>query len=183
MAITLNALIEALTGAVATAQAELGRFQIINLGRYFDPADNRPRLMKVTLPSLKPGDAGKEVTFGVPLLTLHSPAHLRIKEVEFQFDVDLGDLGESSDSSVTVAENFFSSQRELNINPQPGLLGRKNTTKIVMKIEAVEQSEGVSRLIGELNKMHGEVAPSSDQTGTKDPNPPAGESANPKNRS
>jgi len=177
LAITLNALIEALTGAISVAQAELGRNQIINIGRYFEAETNRPRLLKVALPSMKPGDNGKEVTFGVPLLTLHSPAQLRIKEVEFQFDIDLGDFDEESEQSVTVAEGFFGSQRALNINPTPGLLGRKNTTKVIMKVEAVEQSEGTSRLIGELNKMHGEIpisdgAHDNDTPVTPPPTPP-----------
>ena len=86
---------------------------------------------------------------------LFRSAQLRIKEVEFQFDVDLGDLGESSESSVTVADDFLGSRREININPQPSLLGRRNTSKVILKVEAVEQSEGLVRLIGELNKMHG----------------------------
>jgi hypothetical protein len=157
LAITLNALIEALTGAISIAQAELGRNQIIDIGRYFEVKTNRPRLLKVTVPSMKPGDNRKEVTFGVPLLTLHSPSQLRIKEVEFQFDTDLGDFDEESERSVTVAEDFFGSKRALNINPTPGLLGRKNTTKVILKVEAADQSEGTSRLIGELNKMHGEI--------------------------
>ena len=176
MAVTLNSLIEALTGAVATAQAELARNQIVNLGRYFDPADNKPRVMKLTLPSMKPGDLGKDITYGVPLLSLHSPAQLRIKEVEFKFDVDLGDLGESSDTSVTVADDFLGSRREININPQPSLLGRRNTSKVILKVEAVEQSEGLVRLIGELNKMHGEfpvVDGESDGNNPPTPEPPS----------
>ncbi len=47
-----------MASAVAGAQAELSRGQIIDLGRYFEKDTNAPRLMKVQLPSLKPGDKG-----------------------------------------------------------------------------------------------------------------------------
>ncbi len=157
--VSLKSLVEAMASAVAAAQAELSRSQIIDLGRYFEKDSNAPRLMKLQLPSLKPGDNGKLVTYGVPLLTLNSPAQLRIKTVDFEFEVDLGDLGEPESADVTVAEDFGSNFRRLAINPQPSLLGRRNSTRVTLTVEAVEQSEGLARLIGELNKMHGPIDP------------------------
>ena len=77
---TLRSLIQGIAGAIASAQQEIERQQILNLGAFFDQT-LRPLMMSLRLPSLRHGvHPGTEDLVDIPLLTLlpHSP--LRISE-------------------------------------------------------------------------------------------------------
>ena len=156
---SLKALVHAITGAVASAQAEVERSQIVGLGSFFNE-DLTPKLMRIRLPSMKPGDNGKPIVHAVPLITLMAPSQLRIKEAEFRFKVELGDLSDRNEVQQTTHEDFNSGYRVLSIDPAPRLLGgrsgKSRIADVVIKVESAEQTEGLARLIGHLNNLHGE---------------------------
>lgn len=169
--ISLKALVYAITGAVSAAQAEVERAQLLNLGRYFDDK-RRPMMMKMRLPTLAaprqpssadqdPPAAGAEgQLIGVPLLTLVPQSQLRIKEVEFRFEVDLGDVSDKvEDPQPAVVDDMTGSYRVLTVDHGTRLLGRRRPAKVVVKVEAAEPIEGVARLVNELNKYIGVPLP------------------------
>ena len=157
--ISLKALVHAITSAVASAQAEIERSQIVSLGSFFNE-DLTPKLMRMKLPSLKRGDDGKLVIHGVPLITLTTPSQLRIKEAVFRFEVELGDLSDREQTSHTAFDDFVGGFRVIDIDPAPRLFGGRRRppriARVVVKVEATEQTEGLARVIGHLNKLHGE---------------------------
>lgn len=158
--ISLKALVHAITSAVSEAQYEVERAQVTNLSRFFDE-NARPRMMRMRLPSSRPRAApGEEQVYGVPLLTLAPQSQLRITEAKFSFDVDLGDLSEPEGfDSGGMMDGFEAHTRILSVANAPRLLGgRRKPAKVIIKVEAVEQVEGVARIINELNKIHGEMA-------------------------
>ena len=170
--ISLKALVQAITSAISAAQSEVDRQQVTTLSEYFD--DNlRPRVMRMRLPSLRPDDNGAEIIHAVPVLTLVSPSQLRIKEVEFQFRVAMGDISAHRDiDGHPTLDDFNSSFRVLSIDPAPGVFGRRRpTAKVSVKVESCDQSEGLARMIGELNKYHGEYKVDGENDAASPPNP------------
>jgi hypothetical protein len=162
---TLRALVQGMAGAIISAQQEIERQQILNLGAFFDKA-LRPLLMSLRVPSLrhdaKPGD---EEILDVPLLTVvpHSP--LRISEVQIDFDVELGgvetsgilDTPESVQSMLnqegTAAPPKIRRIMADAFNGSSSAKGPK--AHVTLKVREAEIPEGLARLLTELNKMHG----------------------------
>lgn len=163
---TLRSLIQGIAGAIASAQQEIERQQILNLGAFFDQA-LRPLMMSLRLPSLRHGvDPGTEDLVDIPLLTLlpHNP--LRISEAQVEFDIELGGVedGGELDAPNAIQETDDAHDR---VAPQPkvrriladafnGAASAKGPKAHVMiKVRDAEVPEGLARLLTELNKMHG----------------------------
>jgi hypothetical protein len=164
--VSLNALVEAIAGAVTDAQTEIERSQIAGLARFLD-GDGRPATLQVRLPSIRPDAApGQEDVYSAPLLALlpHSP--LRIKQAEISFDVQLGALsaprnGAKEKSAATPALAGAAVRQTLSVDPAPGADAAKAGTvaHVVLTVECLEQPEGLARLIAEMVKTQG-VRPS-----------------------
>ena len=162
---TLRSLIQGIAGAIASAQQEVERQQIFNLGSYFD-ANLRPKLFSMRLPSLRhDAKVGDEEILDVPALTLlpHNP--LRISEVQVEFDIELG--GVEDGDYVDAAASATSLSADTSASPAPKVrriladafsgaaaaVGPK--AHVVVKVRDAEVPEGLARLLTELNKMHG----------------------------
>ena len=162
---TLRSLIQGIAGAIASAQQEIERQQILNLGAFFDQA-LRPLMMSLRLPSLRHGvDPGTEDLVDIPLLTLlpHNP--LRISEAQVEFDIELG--GVEEDGELDSPNAIQTTDAHAKVAPQPkvrriladafsGAASAKGPKAHVMiKVRDAEVPEGLARLLTELNKMHG----------------------------
>lgn len=163
---TLRSLIQGIAGAIASAQQEIERQQILNLGAFFDQA-LRPLMMSLRLPSLRHGvDPGTEDLVDIPLLTLlpHNP--LRISEAQVEFDIELGGVEEDGELDPPNAIQT-TDDAHTRVAPPPkvrriltdafnGASSAKGPKAHVMiKVRDAEVPEGLARLLTELNKMHG----------------------------
>jgi hypothetical protein len=178
---TLRALIQGIAGAIASAQQEVERQQILNLGSYFDKA-LRPLLMSIRVPSLRhDAKMGDEEILEVPILTLVPGNPLRISEVQVEFDIELG--GVEDDGVLDTPPAVSALDRDETsptpkvrriladaFNSAPAAKGPK--AHVVIKVRDAETPEGLARLLTELNKMHGshpappDATPPSGATGT-----------------
>lgn len=156
--IPLNDLIEALAGAVIEAQDRIEQHQISNLLGYFD-AQNRPRSLIVRLPSIHPeAEAGAEDLYRTPILPLVSTNHLKIKDVEVSFDVDLGEMEEK-----TVKRRSADGEEEGEVNKKDifiDIAGRRQKNKagsihVVLRVESADPTDGASRLVSHLAQTQG----------------------------
>lgn len=170
---TLRALVQGIAGAITSAQQEIERQQILNLGAFFDKA-LRPLLMSMRVPSMRhDAKPGEEDILEVPLLTIvpHSP--LRITEVQIDFDIELG--GVEDGGVLEPPESVEAMLAKEGTAPPPkvrriladafsGASSAKGPKAHVMiKVRDAEIPEGLARLLTELNKMHGSrLAPTED---------------------
>lgn len=128
--VTLDDLIEALSGAVIAAQDRLQKHHLYNLKHYFveDSEESnvlRPISFTVRLPSSnsQEGNSGQandeipEEDYQVPLFAIASHNPLRIKDVEISFETNIGEL-----RSTKGEEEAEKSQEEV-------LAGEKNKVK------------------------------------------------------
>lgn len=169
--LSFSSLIEAISRAVAQAQDEVEKHQINNLLSYFD-GDNRPRSIPFRVPSrrqdAKPGD---EDFYHVPLLALVSVNVLKIKDVNINFAVDMGEvsegpapenpqaagLGEEKSADSGAAGNSrntgSSPMKVLRVSTATGRSGGK--VKVNLRVHGSEPSEGAARLLDYLAQMQG----------------------------
>ncbi len=162
---TLRSLIQAVAAAIASAQQEVERQQILNLGSFFDK-NLRPLLMKMRVPSLRhDAEPGEEDLLEIPLLTMlpHNP--LRISEAQVEFDIELGGIEDDgvldTAGSVKAMQDADGTTPTMKIrrvlteafNGAPSVRGPK--AHVVIKVCDAEVPEGLARLLTELNKMHG----------------------------
>lgn len=162
---TLRSLVQGVAGAIISAQQEVERQQILNLGAFFDKS-LRPLMMNMRLPSLRHGaEPGEEDILEVPLLTVvpHSP--LRISEVQIDFDIELGGVEEGEVMDPPDAVRAMLSDEDTapppvvrhiltdSFNGSDAAKGPK--AHVVIKVRDAEVPEGLARLLTELNKMHG----------------------------
>lgn len=165
--ITLKDLLEALAGAVIGAQDRIEQHQIASLGEYFD-SDNRPRSVLMRLPSLHPGAAADhEDYYRAPLLSLVPTNPLRIREVEIDFDVQLGDISEeklapkiseSADSSAGAACDWHTGEPRKTVQIDTrGLTKseRAGAVHVRMKVESGEPTSGLAKLANHLAQTQG----------------------------
>jgi hypothetical protein len=164
--ITFRSLIQAIAGAITSAQQEVERQQILNLGAYFD-INKRPIMMSRRLPSIRFGaEPGAEDVLEVPALTLLPVSPLQISEVSVEFDVEFGGLQVEGDVIATPAVRALNADDDPNapspqvrrilvspFNGAPSAKGPK--AHVVIKVRETEVPEGLARLLTELNKMHG----------------------------
>lgn len=153
--LTLNDLIQSISGAVAEAQNKIHRFQIGTVRRYFDE-NNRPVSVDVRLPSLSSGaDAEEERVVHVPLLSLVGPQLLNIKDVEIQFDVGLNGLTDVTEPDPSGDETVAGTVRKtLSVDMgAPRDRGTGSMARVTLKVESQQPSDGMARLIQQLDKQ------------------------------
>jgi hypothetical protein len=171
--ITLDDLVEAIANAVVRAQDQVERHQTSLLRAYFD-GDGRPLSVKLRVQSLRDDsdEFGEEILVA-PLIALVGRTTLSIKELEISTKVTLGDLSEIARAGKPAdSESAGGAQGDTDANtpdPFPNLgatglnsvrldLGateqtpRTATAELKLKVVAQEPTEGMARLLVELNK-------------------------------
>tara|TARA_R110002167_G_scaffold96911_3_gene256312 strand:+ start:31 stop:582 length:552 start_codon:yes stop_codon:yes gene_type:complete len=169
--VTLHDLIEALANAVIEAQDRIERHQTANISRYFTER-GRPIGVDIVVPSIRPdAEDGEEDLLRVPMLSLVNATRLSIKDVEVSMEVTLGSLAALKDEATEPAENTQTEQAteanevdwkgrrpEKAVALDLGATKTKDTgpvAKITLRVESQEQTEGMARLLQELNKRIG----------------------------
>lgn len=159
--ISLKDLVQAIAGAVTQAQHEIEVGQVANLTSFLK--DGRPDMMHLKLPALRSHAAhGEEDEYVIPTLTLIQNSPLRIKKVDVDFDVEIGDMDAESQEYVGDAlEQGPNWRPQLSVFQQAaGLLKKKGiTAHIKLELESLDHSEGVARLLNDLNTLQGRVRP------------------------
>ncbi|MDA8231197.1 MAG: DUF2589 domain-containing protein [Magnetospirillum sp.] len=156
---SLHDLIHAIAGAVAEAQEKIQRFQISTVRGYFDEY-NRPVSVDIRLPSLSQGaDADEERVVHVPLLSLAGPHLLAIKDVDVEFEIGLGGLTDAeappaagAESGQGTASGDSHKVLGVDLNASPNRDGGPKA-RVTLKVEGREPSEGMARLIQQLDKL------------------------------
>jgi hypothetical protein len=173
--ISLEDLISAVAGAVIEAQDKVHLHQIALIRHYFD-ATGRPICLGIKLPTVKSGEPGDGYDhLNVPLLSIVPANLLQISEFQVAFDVELGDLATagrptagggaaapvSEGAPFGVAGHYPTSPAlELVSSLPPGLtVGLQSSTPaakgpmahMTVKVEGKAPSEGMARLIQQLN--------------------------------
>lgn len=167
--VELEALIDAVASAVIGAQDKIEVYQAGLLSQYLDP-EHRPRVLEIRVPSTradaKPGD---EVTLHVPILSLVGATRLAISSMEVTMDVDLGDIhevepeyetqdGEGQPPLVNSLGRPPQPRRTMSVDMNsPRSQSRDALGKVTLKVAALEPTEGIHRLMLELNKRIGVV--------------------------
>lgn len=158
--ITLRDLLEALAGAVIGAQDHIEEHQTASLGQYFD-SDNRPQSVLIRLPSLHPGAKdGDEDYYRAPLLSLVPTNPLHIREVEIDFDVQLGEIGEEA---VTPAASEQPSQawqadeprKTVQIDTRVPQGTQAGAVHVRVKVKSAESTAGMAKLVNHLSQTQG----------------------------
>ncbi|MGD8909951.1 MAG: DUF2589 domain-containing protein [Chromatiales bacterium] len=155
--VSLNDLIASMANAVIEAQDRIEQHQIANIKRYFD-SDNRPVSVHLRMPSLHP-DAGEDdmERLRVPLLALVSSNQLKIKEVEISFDAEIGEFDEGEVEEDPAKPKQWKDKgaiKAVKVDMRSGVLKRdRKSAHVVLKVEGGEPTEGMARLIHELNKF------------------------------
>lgn len=164
--ITLKDLLEALASAVIGAQDRIEQHQIASLGSYFD-SDNRPKSVLMRLPSLHPGaEEGDEDYYRAPLLSLAPANPLRIREVEIDFDVQLGEIGEEQSAAAATgdggdsdsAESWHSGapRKSVQIDMRAATKGAlSSAVHVRVKVENTEITSGLAKLANHLTHTQG----------------------------
>jgi hypothetical protein len=164
--LSLNHLIQAITGAITDAQDKIHRFQVATIGSYFD-SNSRPVGVDIRLPSLSPSaEDGDERIVRVPLLSLVGPQLLSIKDVEISFDVNLTGVTDEEAPAVpappegSLANDSSSDWPEKAIHKVLGVdLGAPRTSDVLsaahvtLRVECRPPTEGMARLIQHLDKQ------------------------------
>lgn len=169
--VAFEALIHAIAGAVAGAQQEVEKANIANLITYLDH-EHRPLTLKMRVPSLRPeAGHGEEDYYQAPLLALVQHNMLRIKQAEISFDIELGDLANAPSTPGAKSEPLGSgkdpdaqmarAKQSLSVNPavRATVTQQGTSAHVVLTIEGVLPSEGVSRLVAEVTKTQGITGP------------------------
>lgn len=153
---SLHHLIQSIAGAVAEAQDKIQRFQVSTVRQYFDE-DNRPISIDVRLPSHSPeAKEGEERVVRVPLLSLVGARLMSVKDMEISFEVGLNaDDGTTAAASGDDGSGWPNeSHPPLNVdlgvrrNGEGGPLAR-----VTLKVETQPPSEGMARLLQNLDKL------------------------------
>lgn len=173
--VTLHDLVEALANAVVEAQDRVERYQTSNVQRYFDE-NNRPRRIGIVVPSIRSdAEPGDEDLLPVPLLALVNATRLAIKEVEVSMNVRLGsltELTELTDPAEKAPETGNHNGQETGSKGRgwsrrpvekalmldlgaPRALDSAPHAKVTLRVESQEPTEGMTRLLMELNKRIG----------------------------
>ncbi len=172
--VTLHDLVNALANAVINAQDQVERYQTSNISRYFDE-HSRPRRIDIAVPSLRSdAKAGEEDLLGVPILALVKATPLAIKDVEVSLEVRLGSLtslkGEKTEKPVQGAKGEDASEPDAGSvswgarPPEEAVMrdfaalrtpDAAPLAKVTLSAESQEPTEGMARLLLELNKRIG----------------------------
>jgi hypothetical protein len=186
--VTLHDLIEALANSVIEAQDKVERYQMSNILRYFDE-NQRPRRLEIRVASLSPYvEPGSEDLISVPFLALVGSVRLGIKDVEISMEVDLGDLtaiepppeppsppaggagGPTPPASELAGAGLAPQQprRAVIVDVRSPRTRDHAMAKVVLRVESQEPTEGLARLMLELNQRIGPIGtPRSPQGGAQ----------------
>lgn len=179
--ITFRSLIQAIAGAITSAQSEIERQHLLNLGSFFDK-DRRPLTLSARLPRLRRDQVvPDEETVEVPLLTLVPLASLRIAKADVEFDVDL--TGFEAEEATPQASAVSSLNQADGAPAMPkvrrilidafnlGSTGSGPRAHVKLQVREAEMPEGVARILTELNKYNGRPngMPNTPPTGPEEP--------------
>ena len=157
---SFHQLIQSIAGAVAEAQDQIQRYQVSTVRKYFDE-DNRPVSVDVKLPSqAHDALAGSERVLRVPLISLIGSRLLTVKDMEITFEVGLGSDEHNADASAKSSDGEdkeswpTGTHRPLSVD----LGGHRSTegrplARVTLKVETQPPSEGMARLIHNLDKL------------------------------
>lgn len=154
--VPFQALVEAVTGAMNDAQSRVERDQIETLKAYLD--GDRPRTLELSLPSMRDGaQPGETDVYSVPLLALVPHGSMRIKQVDVQFDLELGELTDAPTDDVPAGDERPRHRSTLTVDPTSGADPAKRGTmaRVTLVVEALERPEALSRLIDDLIRTQG----------------------------
>lgn len=133
---TFNQLVRSLYRSTMMAQQKVEELHIQNfITKYFDK-DGHPNFVTISLPT-HDNDGSTTVSVDVPLLTLAHQSYLNIKELEMEFEVELGHLEDIDDD---------------NISAKVSSCGGKNMAKVKLSFNSEDPPEGIAKIRQELNK-------------------------------
>ncbi|MEO5867495.1 MAG: DUF2589 domain-containing protein [Sphingomonas sp.] len=174
----LHELIGSVAGAIVDAQGIVERHYLDLLGRYFD-AEGRPISLGIKVPSTAAAaGANDHIQLAIPLLSLVESRLLAIKEMKIALDVELGDIadtpapavpghlgapldvpaiaapaGPQADAAPIAQPNTAPPAKMLTV----GVGSRGDSggpmAKLSITVEAAQPSEGLCRLLTQLNKV------------------------------
>ena len=134
---TFNQLVKSLYRSTMMAQQKVEELHIKNfITRYFDK-EGKPNFVSIDLPT-NDNDGTTSVSVDVPLLTLAHNNYLNIKELEMEFEVELGHFEDVEDD---------------NISAKVSCVDGKNMAKVRLSFISEPPPEGISKIRDELNKV------------------------------
>ena len=134
---TFNQLVKSLYRSTMMAQQKVEELHIKNfVTKYFDE-DGKPNFVSIHLPT-NDNDGTTSVSVDVPLLTLAHSNYLDIKELEMEFEVELGHFEDVEDD---------------NISAKVSCVDGKNMAKVKLSFNSEPPPEGISKIRDELNKV------------------------------
>jgi len=134
---TFNQLVKSLYRSTVLAQSKVEQLNYQHfLKNYFDE-DGKPHFFTLKLPS-NDDDGSHVVAVDVPLLTLAHSTHLNIRELEIEFEVELGHFEDIEDDEISAKVSTVTG---------------KNMAKIKLKLDAADPPEGIARIRQELIKI------------------------------
>ena len=134
---TFNQLVKSLYRSTMMAQQKVEELHIQNfITKYFDE-DGHPNFISISLPT-NDNDGSTSVSVDVPLLTLAHQSYLNIKELEMEFEVELGHIEDIEDD---------------NISAKVSSVNGKNMAKVQLKFKSEDPPEGIAKIRQELNKV------------------------------
>ena len=134
---TFNQLVKSLYRSTVLAQSKVEQLHIQNfISKYFDE-DGKPNFITLSLPT-NDSDGSQSVNVDVPLLTLSHSTHLNIKELDIEFEVELGHFEDIEDDDISAKVSSING---------------KNMAKIKLTLDSSEPPEGIARLRQELIKI------------------------------
>ena len=134
---TFNQLVKSLYRSTVLAQTKVEQLNYQNfLKNYFDE-DGKPHFFTLKLPS-NDSDGSHSVDVDVPLLTLAHSTHLNIKELEIEFEVELGHFEDIEDDEISAKVSSVNG---------------KKMAKIKLTLDAQDPPEGIARIRQELTKI------------------------------
>lgn len=195
---SLDDLIEALAGAVISAQDRIEKYQLSNLQRYFEPVDDpkdriyRPVSFTLKIPSMdadrqkqaqeerkkrleeqgseESGGDGKDGTttnphglaeddYLIPFFAIVSQNSLKIKDVEIDFEAEIGtleteELSDNNDDAADGDQSTLKRRNKLGVNVRGGFLPKATkTAHVKLRVEGGEPTEGAARVLHHLTKL------------------------------
>jgi len=134
---TFNQLVKSLYRSTMMAQQKVEELHIQNfITKYFDE-DGHPNFVTIELPT-NDHDGSTNVSVDVPLLTLAHQSYLNIKELEMEFEVELGHIEDIEDDNISAKVNSVDG---------------KNMAKVKLSFNSEDPPEGIARIRQELNKI------------------------------
>jgi len=134
---TFNQLVKSLYRSTMMAQQKVEELHIQNfITKYFDE-DGHPNFVTIELPT-NDHDGSTNVSVDVPLLTLAHQSYLNIKELEMEFEVELGHIEDIEDDNISAKVNSVDG---------------RNMAKVKLSFNSEDPPEGIAKIRQELNKV------------------------------